>query len=314
MTERFFEDINPIDIRERMETERSMAEYADSALANSVVSVNVENCKHPLIHLPKNVAESLADLPDKPNQVSGVDLQMTYDPVAQRFTTVNARLRLDTNYSLIFQRIQAKYFEQPDPLYNHVVTNPVNVLVRKSSSELPMRESEVNAILNAIGIDVPTSPQEASWDEIKAILQFAGLWSATTSNTAPINPATSVTISDHVEGSSMDSSTTTLAGDDGIRLREIVFSMDEAAGATEPPDTTWKLIARSNNRHETPCLVNMVRTPLEFRLPMIDDGIELLGAEPYVRHELTEQSVEVPLDNAFLQAARSAIAAASKLL
>lgn len=317
MTERYFEDINPEHLPEQLATERAMAEYADAALANSVVSVEVHDCKHPFLNLPKNIANSLADLPKPPKQISGVDLRLSYDPAAQMFITKDARLRFDTDYSLIFHRIQAPQWNKIglQPLYLHAIMSPVDTLVRKSAEAETMTEKEVAQILKAIDIGVPESPQEASWNEIKAILQFAGLWTAQTMNTVPLDPSRTVTITDCVEGSSMDSSTTTLDSDDGFRERTVTFSIDEAARPTEPPTSTWKLIAKSNNRIETPCIQRLERTPLEYRMPVFEDyGIEVVLDVPYIRHELSDQSVEVPLDNTYLLAARLAIDEARELL
>lgn len=323
MTERFFEDIDPGTLFEKTQTERAMAEYAEAALQNSVVSVEVIDCQHSDLRLPQELAQTFEDLPKKPKSIEAVDLKLKYNPAASMFETLDARLRFDTKYALIFHRISSRLPGVEAPLYYGAVTNPLGKIVRKSDTSIPFEESEVSAILNSVGMDVPESPQPANWNEISTILHFAGLWTAQTVNTALIDPVRTVSITDRVEGSGLDNdrgrtrrrSVELQTTDEGIRKRTLTFAVDEASRATEPAEQTWKLIASSNSRYETPCINSLELTPLEFKDTMFEDyGFEVVLEEPFIRHELTDQTVRLPLDNLHLKAARYAIAEATHLL
>jgi len=318
-----FEDIDPTTLFEKTQTERAMAEYAEAALQNSVVSIEVTDCQHSNLRLPKDLAKTFGDLPKKPRSIESVDLKLKYNPAASMFETLDARLRFDTKYALIFHRISSRLLGVEEPIYYGAVTNPLGKIVRKSDETIPFKESEVSSILESVGINVPESPQPANWNEISTILHFAGLWTAQTVNTALIDPIRNVSVTDCVEGSGLDNdrgqkrrrNVDLQTTDEGFRRRTLTFAIDEASRATEPAEQTWKLIASSKSRYETPCINSLELTPLEFRLPVFEDyGIEILGEKPYVRHELTDQTVTLPLDNMRLKAARYAIAEATQLL
>lgn len=311
--ERLFPDIDPAIISELTATEQVMQAYAEKALQNSVVSVSIENCKHPLMQLPKLLAESMDELPTPPTAITGVSLGINYDRQAFRFTTLFAGLHLDNNYSLIFRRLQSRLPGQSGQLYFGALLNPAGGVEKKTDQTHLMPEEHVSNILTSVGIGVPTSPREASWDEIRAMLQFAGRWTARTTRSTPLDLVRTLAVEDRVEGSSMDSGTSTLDGGDGTRSRRITVCFDEAKQASGVASTSWKLVAESRNQHETPCIVQLSRVPLEFRLPEIEDGIELLGELPSVRHELTDQAQDLPLSPVYLRAAQDAIAAAMSL-
>ena len=320
MSEQFFEDFAPNYsaevLRELITTEQAVADYAAIALRESTVSVTINDCRHPFMHLPQTLKSAMDFLPKQPQSITCVDLQLNYSPEMRQFTTLFAGLKFDNKYSLIFHQLKSRLPNQEGELFYGAVLNPAGGIVKRTAETQLIPAEAVAEILDVVGVGVPKAPQEASWEEIKAILQFAGLWTATTAHSTPLDLVRTLKVTDRVEGSSLDTSTATLDSNDGIRSREIVLSIDHAKDIMEPASVCWKLTASKiiqseDRRNELPRIKTLERIPLEFRLPVFEDyGTEILGELPYVRHEQTDQAESLGLHPQYLQAVREAIAEA----
>ncbi len=254
MHERLFADIDPVLINEMALTERDIKDYAAIALQESIVKVAIDDCNHPLLTLPREVAQSVANLTTRPKSIKGVDLELNYDRQEEHFTTEYAKLRLDNNYSIMFQKIKGHLPGQNGTLFFGALLNPNGMTAIRADMTQPIPGSNVEELLEAVGIGLPKEKQTASWDSIKAILGFANTWSATTTHTTPIDLVRTARITDHVEGSSSYTNVNATGNIEGLRQRELKFAVDESEDMGMPPNVAWQIKAFAENNIEPPCI------------------------------------------------------------
>lgn len=307
MTERFWDDIDPSLLQELSQTERAIENYANQALEFSTINVSIQDCQHPLMSLPKDVIEIFKDMTHPANTISGVDLQLKYDPELSRFTTTNATLKFDNNYAINFYKVKSKLFKDDTPAYIANFLDPHGKIAKQIGETKIISTQDFEEVLEEVGLGIPNAPQEASWNEIKAILQFSGRWSASTSHSTPIDLMRSLRVNDVIEGSSINVAENSLHSDDGVQRRQITFSVDEAKEIARPPSQSWTIVASAKSRDETPCIQRMMIIPLSFETPTLDIpefGMRVVIDGPDERFEDTQNAKHLPITETYLQAAR----------
>lgn len=313
MTERSHKGFNPELNRELVLTEAAIKEYADKTLEFGVIDVTVQDCRYPLMQLPPEITEACQNLRRPPHNISGVDLRMKYDRDHLRFTPTDARLRFDNNYTLDYRRIKSRLTNRTIPAYIASLLDPTGKAAVTLSETQLLTVEDFEDVLQEVGLEMPHSPQEASWDGIRSILGFSGRWTVSVSHVAPIDLIRTLRVDDTTEGRNRKNNRNRETGDTGLQRRKITVSIDEADEIAQPPSKSWKIIATSQNRADTPCIDGITLVPLEYiapvmDIPELDMKIVIDGFDK--RQEVTEKEQRFPVSDVLLQAARSVIQSA----
>lgn len=310
MIERLSNGFNPDLYHELRLTESAIKEYADHALEYGVIDVVVQDCRYPLMQLPLEISEACKGLKRPPKIISGVDLKMKYNRDELRFATTDARLRFDNHYSLNFHRVISRLTNRTVPAYIASLLDPTGKEASGLSETQLLTVDHFEDVLQEVGLEMPHSPREASWDGIRSILGFSGRWNAAVSLSTTIDPISTLIVKDTTEGRNRKNQRGRETGDAGLQRRQITISIDEADDIAQPPTKSWKINATSQNRGETPTIESISLVPLEFVPPMMDipefdmqivvDGFDK-------RQEVTQEEKRFPISDVLLKAARDAI-------
>lgn len=313
MTERSHKGFNPELNKELALTEAAIKEYADKALEFGMIDVTVQDCRYPLMQLPPEITEACQNLRRPPLSISGIDLGMKYDRDYLRFAPTAARLRFDNNYTLDYRRVNSRLKNRTVPAYIASLLDPTGKAAVTLSETRLLTIEDFEDVLQEVGLEMPHSPQEASWDGIRSILGFSRRWTASVSHVAPIDLISTLRVNDTTEGRNRKHKLSRETGDAGLQRRQITISIDEADESAHPASRSWKIIATSQNRTDTPCIDSLTLVPLEYvtpvmDIPELDMKIVIDGVNK--RQEVTEKEQQFPVSDVFLQAARSAIQSA----